>query len=253
MLRLLLRLLLLVAARRVGVAATTVRAATIVELWVGLNERQLAHRVHAAHEDTARLSLQDLLHGVALIVHLPFQIAHRLVRLGQERKVRRVIHHAHAEAGEDRLVAAALVLVDKRARAVLLVVEVAAAVVALLLTHAVELALGQPVRVGVEHLALVHLVLHHIILALDLLDRLLLLQSRLLSAAHLLQGLILFVTDDVAPALPTQHRLVELLHHARHQRVARALKARRRIVTGVADRVADSHFRTAPNTGPLDG
>ena len=252
MLRLRLRLLL-VAARRVRVAATTVRAAAIIELWIGLDKRQLSHRVHATHEDAARLSLEALLHGVAVLVHLPLEVAHRLVRLAEQREVGRVIHHAHAEAGEDGLIAAALVLVDERASTVLVVVEVAATLVPLLLTHAVELALGQPISVSVEHLALVHLIRHDLLLALNLLSRLLRLDSRLLDAAHLLQNLILFVTDDIAPALSTQHGLVELLHHARHQRVARAPKARRRIVTGVTVCVADSHFRTAPNAGPLDG
>ena len=234
--------LLLVAARRVGLAVPTVRAAAIVELWVSLDERQLTHGIHARDEDAARLSLEALLHGVAVLVHLPLEVASRLVRLGEQREVGRVVHHAHAEAGEDGLVAAALVLVDEGARAMLVVVEVAAALIALLLAHAVELALGQPIRVGVEHLALVHLILHHVLLALNLLSRLLRLQRGLLSAAHLLQDLILFVADDVAPALAPQHRLVELLHHPRHQRVARAPKARCRVVARVADRVADGHF-----------
>ena len=240
MLHLGLRLrLLLVAARRVGLAVPTVRAAAVAVFWVGLDERQLTHGIHARDEDAARLSLEALLHGVAVLVHLPLQVASRLVRLGEKREVGRVVHHTHAEAGEDGLVAAALVLVDERARAVLLVVEIAAALVALLLAHAVELALGQPIRVGVEHLALVHFIRHDILLPHDLLSRLLRLQSRLLSAAHVLQGLILFVTDDVAPGL---YRLVELLHHAPYQRVARAPKARCRVVARVADRVADGHF-----------
>ena len=173
-----------VAARRVRVATTAVRTAVVAILWVRLDEHQVARRVHAGHEEAARLLLQAHLHRVALLLHLPLHIAARRIGLLEQREVARVVYHLHAEASEDSLIAAALVLVDERARAVLLVMEIAAALIALLLAHAVELALGNAVRRGVELLTQVHRVVHDALGALRLVRHLLGLQRSLLGLSH---------------------------------------------------------------------
>jgi len=236
------------------VAAAATVAARVRVLGIALHEDEVARRIHARHEEAARLALEGLLHRVAVLLHLPLHVTARRVGLLEQREVGCVVHHLHAEAGKDGHIRRALIRVDERARAVLLVVQEAAAVIALLLTHAVELALSQPIRRGVKLLAQAHRVVDDALLALNLLSRLLLLQRSLLSRAHHLERIHLGVVEDVAPALPTKHGLVELPHDARHQRVVAAADAGRREVASVAD----SHFvrvwlSAAPNAGPQDG
>ena len=231
-----------VAASGVGLAAITVRAPCVRILWVHLRERQVARGIHARHEDTTRLFLEGHLHRVAILLHLPLHVSSRSVRLLQQRDVGGVVDHLYAKAGKDLLVVAALILVDERARAMLLVVQIAAAVVALLLAHAVELALRHAIRRRVELLAEIDLVVNDVLVALNLLERLLGSKRSLLSTAHLLKRLRLSVKNDVAPELAVQHALVELLHKLRHlilaahEKVARARDGQPREIASIADR-----------------
>ena len=175
-----------VAAPRVLLALSAIAAAVVAVLWVRLHEGEAARRIHTGHEEAAGLLLESHLHGVAVLLHLELQVAARRICFLEKRDVDAVIDHLHAKAAKDRDVGVALIRVDKGARAMLLVMQIAAAVIALLLAHPIELARRHTVGRGVELLAQIDLVVNQALGALSFLERLLLLQHRLLSGAHLL-------------------------------------------------------------------